>query len=314
MKVQDLTQVSDIAYKLAEVIGSGNYKNILVYEFHQQIDPSKYYNSESGLEEFRRRCGESYSAFIDYGIVDEVPAIISISFKIADEWFIVYECGSNFYLGFGPCGILELRKSCAKNKVPIFYLSNTLEEWLKENFDQRGEKTKRRNSHKIEFDKIINVIQHFCIDIQRRPEHFNQMKEESLRDLILKPLNAAFKGRGNAEAKNGKGKTDILIRTKDGLNELIFELKIWNGIKSLEVAIDQLLSYLRWQNNYAGLLIFYKQNNLSATIRKVYDHLVANYGQIIRNQYLENEFKFKIPNPNDRERIIEVYLLLVNIG
>lgn len=48
------------------------------------------------------------------------------------------------------------------------------------------------------------------------------------------PLNVTFKGRTNAEAKNCKGKTDILVKTKDGLNEHIFELKVWNGIETLQ--------------------------------------------------------------------------------
>ena len=67
------------------------------------------------------------------------------------------------------------------------------------------------------------ALQYLTIDMQRRPEQFQDLTEENIRDRMLVPLNTVFKVRGHAESKNRKGKTDILVRTKDNLNEHIFE-------------------------------------------------------------------------------------------
>ena len=61
MRFQDLSGIPDAAYEIAAMINSGNYTNILVYEFHEEVDGTKILNCEAGLEGFRERSKDSYA-------------------------------------------------------------------------------------------------------------------------------------------------------------------------------------------------------------------------------------------------------------
>ena len=141
---------------------------------------------------------------------------------MADEWFIAYDCGSNYYLGYAPTGILKLREACAKNNVAGFASEDNFEEWLSQKFGSQKKlsKSDKKSIEQLQFVKLIKSISFFTNDMQRRPEQYQGLKEENLRGRMLTPLNVSFNGRGNAEAKNCMGKTDILVKTKDGLFSL----------------------------------------------------------------------------------------------
>jgi len=51
-------------------------------------------------------------------------------------------------------------------------------------------------------------------------------------------------------------------------NAFIGECKFWRGPKSCTKAIDQLLSYLAWQDTKAALILFIKEAEPSAVIEK----------------------------------------------
>jgi hypothetical protein len=82
---------------------------------------------------------------------------------------------------------------------------------------------------------------------------------------MLVALNSQFEGLAGGEVFNGSGKTDILLRVDDR-NAFIAELKIWRGPKSLDDAIDQLLSYLVWRDTKAALIVFIEVKDASKTI------------------------------------------------
>jgi hypothetical protein len=312
---KDITLITNNAYKLAEFINDGNYNNILYYEFHEVVDQTRIFNCLEGLEEFSQRSNDFYKIFLSSGFVDEEPAIIHIAIKLADEWFIAHDCGSNYYLGYGPTGILKLREACAYKNVIGFSSCDNFDEWIKLKF---GSQKKSSNSNKKsvdqnQFEKLIKAIQFLTNDIQRRPEQYQGLKEENIRDRLLIPINVTFKGRGNAEAKNCKGKTDILVKTKDGLNEHIFELKVWGGIETLKEAIDQIQGYLSWHNNYCGIIIFCYKSNFTTILKKVENYLVDNFKFNKRDKLISNEFRFKLEHPTDKFKHIETNLTFINL-
>ena len=216
----DLSIITDNAYKLADLINGGHYNNILYYEFHEEVDPEAVFNCLEGLESFSERAEEFNIIFFSHGFVDELPATIHVAIKISDEWFIARDCGSNYYLGYGPTGILKLREACAKKNVASFAKEENFEEWLKKKFGspKKPSATDKKSIDQFQFEKLIKALQYLTVEMQRRPKEFQDLKEENIRDRMLTPINVIFKGRGNAEAKNRKGKTDILVKTKDGLN------------------------------------------------------------------------------------------------
>ncbi|MEQ8473555.1 MAG: hypothetical protein RIC35_20325 [Marinoscillum sp.] len=312
---QDISIVTNNAYRLADIINGGNYNNILYYEFHEEVDPTGIFNCLEGLESFSKRSENFYKIFLSYGYVDELPAIIHLAVKMADEWFIARDCGSNYYFGYGPTGILKLREACANKNVVGFASEDNFEEWLKNKFGtpKKLSANDKKNIELFQFEKLIKSLRYLTVDMQRRPEQFQVLDEENIRDRMLTPINVTFKGRGNAEAKNCKGKTDILVRTKDGLNEHIFELKVWDGIKTLIEAISQLQGYLSWHNNYSGIIMFCYNLDFTSILDEAEKHLTANFNLDKREKNIPNEFRFRLPHPTDKLKIIRTHLIFINL-
>ena len=314
MRFQDLSGIPDAAYEIAAMINSGNYNNILVYEFHEEVDSTKIWNCEEGLEGFRERSKDSYAeGFFSLDYVDEFPATIHIVIKIANEWFIVERCGFNYYGGFGPTGILKLREVCLKKNIKIFISREPFKTWVKENLasnygqldiaskGKKGTNYQADTKDKKEFEKIIQTFQYLCVEMQRRKDDYKDLGEENIRDRMLPVINTCFNGRGNGEAKNGKGKTDVLIRTKDGLNEHIFELKVWGGIKTIDEAAEQLLGYLSWHNNYAGIIIFSRKSDFSEILNKIEVYIKSKHSNLLVDVRRKNEFRFSLGYPSDKK-------------
>lgn len=103
---------------------------------------------------------------------------------MADEWFIAQDCGSNYYVGYDPTGILKLREACANKNVAGVASEDYFEEWLKQKFgsQEKAAKSDKRNVNQLQFEKLIKSIQFLINDIQRRPEQYQGLKEEDIRD------------------------------------------------------------------------------------------------------------------------------------
>ena len=313
--IEDISLITDNSYRIAEIINGGQYNNILYYEFHEQVNPQKMHNCIEGLELFSERSNEYYKIFLSQGMVDENPAIIHIVVKLSNIWFIARDCGSNFYMGYGPTGILKLREACFNRNILGLVFEGNFEEWLIQNFDSSHLDliNQKENIDHIQFNKLIKSLRYLAVDMQRRPEQFKGLKEENIRDRMITPINMSFEGRGNAEAKSCKGKTDILVRTSDGLNEHIFELKVWRGIKDLIDAIEQLKGYLCWHNNYSGIIMFCYNSNFTEILNKAEQYLISEFGFDKRQKYIQNEFRFKLTHPTDEYKSIETHLLFINL-
>jgi len=313
--IEDITVITNNSYRIAEIINGEQYDNILYYEFHERVNPKRINNCLEGLESFIEHSNDYYKIFLSNGFVDEEPAIIHIAVKISEKWFIARDCGSNYYLGYGPRGILKLRKACANRNILGIASEENFDDWLKQNFDSSNfkKKNQKENIDLIQFDKLIKALRFLSVDMQRRPEQFKDLKEENIRDRMLTPINMVFEGRGNAEAKNCRGKTDILVRTRDGLNEHIFELKVWRSINDLTGAVEQLKGYLSWHNNYSGIIMFCYNSNFTKIIEKVEQYLSKEFEFNNREKYIPNEFRFKLTHPTDDYKIIETHLILINL-
>lgn len=248
-----------------------------------------------------------------HGFIDERPANIDVAVKISDEWFIAQACGSNYYLGFGPQGILRLREACYAKKITGFIFESNIETWIKDKFNSNNNKNVKTDNEQIQFEKLIKAIQYMSVDMQRRPSQFQGLNEENIRDYLLTPINVAFQGRGNAEAKNVHGKTDILVRTKNGNNENIFELKVWKGIKTLENATQQLISYNSWHNKYAGLIILSYNKDLTSILKQVENYLDKNFVTEKRDVNRPNEFRFRFNQQTDEFKDVECWINFINL-
>ena len=64
------------------------------------------------------------------------------------------------------------------------------------------------------------------------------------------------------EAFSKSGKTDILLRVRDGV-VLVAECKFWHGAKKYGETIDQLFGYLTWRQTYGIVITFSKNKGLT---------------------------------------------------
>lgn len=79
--------------------------------------------------------------------------------------------------------------------------------------------------------------------------------EEALRNLLVLALQSALPGSVHAEALQGRGRTDILVRVADE-PVLVAECKVWYGEKRFAPGIGQLLGYLTPRDRNAALVVF----------------------------------------------------------
>jgi len=143
------------------------------------------------------------------------------------------------------------------------------------------------------YEHILAVLQNMALVMERNPTTFRTLDEEGIRQHFLVQLNGHYEGEAIAEAFNGNGKTDILIRS-GGRNVFIAECKFWKGPEGLKDAIDQLLGYATWRDAKLALLLFNRLTNFSTVLQKVPEVLKGH-----------PNFKRSVPVPGEtRERAV----------
>lgn len=160
-----------------------------------------------------------------------------------------------------------------------------------------------------EYDRIMGLIKHTGISIERNAKTYQKMDEEELRDIILTQLNGHYEGKAAGEAFNAAGKTDILVRDDDK-NVFIGECKIWSGAIAFTAAIDQLLSYTAWRDTKAALIIFSRNKDTSKVVEQIED-LVSLHPNYKRSTgpVGEAEFRFVLRHNADVDK--ELYLSVI---
>lgn len=118
------------------------------------------------------------------------------------------------------------------------------------------------------YEHILAVLQNTALVMERNPTTFRTLDEEGIRQHFLVQLNGHYEGEAMAEAFNGDGKTDILIRS-GGRNVFIAECKVWKGPAGFKAAIDQLLGYATWRDAKLALLLFNRLTNFATVLQKV---------------------------------------------
>ncbi|MFI7467467.1 hypothetical protein [Nonomuraea sp. NPDC049646] len=160
-----------------------------------------------------------------------------------------------------------------------------------------------------DYEAALEVLRHSRNALERTPSLAAGMDEETFRNLLLVFLNAQFEGTASGEVFNCDGKTDILIRERDG-NVFIGECKIWAGPKTVSGALDQVLRYMAWRDTKAALLVFIRNKDVSAAIRSAVEAVEAhpNYKRRGRHDSVERA-DFVLHANGDVDREIHLALL-----
>lgn len=164
-----------------------------------------------------------------------------------------------------------------------------------------------------EYQHILKIIDDMSMMMERSPTAFERLEEEHLRDFYLVVLNGHYEGRATGETFNASGKTDILIR-ENNRNVFIAECKYWHGPQTLTDALDQLLGYLTWRDTKAALIMFNRNKNFTAMVKKMVE-TASEHPNCKRDpvQETETRYRFVFASKDDPVRQIILTVMAVNV-
>jgi predicted type IV restriction endonuclease len=122
-------------------------------------------------------------------------------------------------------------------------------------------------------------------------------------------LNTHYAGEVHAEAFNGAGKTDILIRSEDR-NVFICECKVWEGAESLIRTVAQLFSYATWRDVRLCIVLFVERRDFTVAVRRAREALGAHerFRAWLVAEEQETEFRAQMAWPGDDERLVTLHV------
>lgn len=164
-----------------------------------------------------------------------------------------------------------------------------------------------------QYEQALKIMQDMALVMERSPEAFRSMDEESLRQHFLVQLNGQFEGKATGETFNMAGKTDILLREGDR-NVFIAECKFWKGPKAFAEAIDQLLGYATWRDGKAVILVFNRGVDTSTVLEGI-DAITKAHGNFKRAASWSHEsgFRYVLHSNGDMNREIMLTVLVFHV-
>lgn len=160
-----------------------------------------------------------------------------------------------------------------------------------------------------DYQAVLTVLRLSRNSLERNPSLAAKLKEEEIRNLLLVNLNSHFEGDAAGEVFNGDGKTDILVRDEDS-NIFIGECKVWGGPGTMDDALGQIFKYLVWRDTKAAILLFIRNKDVTAAIRKAVEKIEEHPNYKRRGpQHSDDQLDFVMHTQDDPEREIHLALL-----
>jgi hypothetical protein len=159
---------------------------------------------------------------------------------------------------------------------------------------------------------ILTLLSNMVIVMERSPEAFAGMDEESLRTHFLVPLNGVYET-ATGETFHGSGRTDIRLETKSK-SIFIAECKFWDGPSTISETINQLLDYATWRDSKAAILLFSRRGDFSAVTAKIAEAIEKHQnvkGKV--ESVSETVFRFRLRLRDDSSREMLVTVLAFNV-
>ncbi|WP_425236355.1 hypothetical protein [Ulvibacterium sp.] len=154
---------------------------------------------------------------------------------------------------------------------------------------------------------IIEVIYTFFKSVEKKPSTYKSKDEEGLRDYVLPTLETRYDNTSvTGETFNKGGKTDILIRYKDGTNLFVAECKYWKGEAVLHETINQLFDrYLTWRDSKVAIIFFVKNKEFSKVLATIKE-IIPKHEYFVRENGSngESSFSYIFHFPTDKEKFI----------
>lgn len=163
------------------------------------------------------------------------------------------------------------------------------------------------------YEHALKIVQDMALVMERSPDAFKAMNEETLRQHFLVQLNGQFEGKATGETFNMSGKTDILLREGDR-NVFIAECKFWKGPKAFGEAIDQLLGYTTWRDGKTAILVFNRGTETSTVLTGI-DSIAKEHTNFKRTIDWPHEsgFRYVMHSNGDKNRELILTVLVFHV-
>ena len=164
------------------------------------------------------------------------------------------------------------------------------------------------------YDNILQTIGCMARVMELNPKAFAEMDEESLRFMLLVPLNIHYEGRATAETFNWEGTTDVIIKVGKR-NIFIAQCLVWDGPEYFRTKFDQLLGYASWRDTKTAIIIFNRNKNLSAVLSHIPNVVKEhpNFKREVTRYNYETGFRFVLHHRDDRNRELTLAVLVFDV-
>lgn len=157
------------------------------------------------------------------------------------------------------------------------------------------------------YNDVLDVIYTFFKSVEKKPSTYQTKDEEGLRDYVLPTLETRYNNLTvTGETFNKGGKTDILLRYKDGTNLFVAECKFWKGEVILHETINQLFDrYLTWRDSKVAIIFFVTNKEFSKVLATIQES-VKKHPYFFRENGVrgESSFSYLFHFPTDKGKYV----------
>jgi hypothetical protein len=160
------------------------------------------------------------------------------------------------------------------------------------------------------YEHILSVIRAAGKAMERSSATYAGWGEEDRRQVLILMLNTHYEGKVFAEAFNGDGKTDILIREEDK-NLFIGECKFYDGPQTVTETLDQIFGYATWRDVKLAIVFFVDRVNFTEALKRIKDTVQASpqFRAVIQvSEERETEFRAQMAWPGDETRLVTLHV------
>jgi Thioredoxin len=163
------------------------------------------------------------------------------------------------------------------------------------------------------FYAVLDLINGSCGQFERTPITFAKLDEEELRNVILSNLNSRYEFEALGEAFCKRGKTDIYLRVQEG-GIFVAECKNWDGAKTINEAVSQILNYLTWRDSCGVVIVFSKRKGFSKVLEAAASHILQLPSYIKAFKRIdESHFSGSFALPEDEQKLVELHFMIYNL-
>lgn len=175
--------------------------------------------------------------------------------------------------------------------------------------DKKNPKTNTENPTLPDefYNNILDVVYTFFKSVEKKPSTYQSKDEEGLRDYVLPTLETVYNNiTVTGETFNKGGKTDILVRYKDGTNLFVAECKFWKGKSVFFETINQLFDkYLTWRDSKVAIIFFVTNKEFSKVLQTINESVKSHPYYLRENGTRgESSFSYIFHFPSDKGKFI----------